>query len=134
MARQCISNLYTVSDVTVIHITGNYERLQGVCSGGDSPEDKAGREWQGWNRDSCETICDADMLCTGYHIQVNSVHKECYTYKSRNAVGNGNSFFYCYMKSKSSQSTQYNTSPVSFTCFKSYSDLFQVFDTPSYFN
>ena len=105
-------------NVTVIHPTGNYERSQGYCRGGDSPEDNAGQEYQGSNRDSCDTICDADMQCTGYIITVDSgMSSSCYTYTSRNAVGDGNSNYYCYMKSKSSQSTLYNTSPVSFTCF-----------------
>ena len=136
MACQCISSLSTVSNVTVIHPTGNYERSQGLCSGGDSPADYAGREYQGEKRDSCDTICDADMQCTGYMITeydtiIYSRYNDCYTYTSRNAVGDGDSCCYCYMKSKSSQSTLYNTSPVCFTCFKSYSDLlFHLFNTP----
>ena len=129
VACQCISNMYTISNVTVIPPTGNYVRSQGECRGGDSPADYAGREDQGKNRDSCETICDADMLCTGYMITVDSGDNRCFTYTSRNAVGDGNSALYCYMKSKSSQSTLYNTSPVSFTCFKSYSYPFQIYFT-----
>ena len=112
VACQCIYNLNTVSNVTVIHPTGNYVRSQGICRGGDSPADKAGSEIQGLNRDTCDTICDADMLCTGYDITVDSGSKACWTYTSRNAVGNDHSDYYCYMKSKSSQSTLYNTSPV----------------------
>ena len=119
----------TVSNVTVIHLTGNYERSQGRCRGGHNPANKAGQKYHGYTRDSCDTICDADVQCTGYMIFVSS--GACSTFTSRNAVGDGRSDWKCYMKSKSSQSTLYNTSPVCFTCFKSYSDLlFHLFNTP----
>ena len=107
-----------MSNVTVIHLTGNYERLQGTCRKGDSPENKAGEKRHDNTRD-CDIICDADMLCTGYSIKGNSGDNKCYTITSRNAVGTGGSLYYCYMKSKSSQSTLYNTLPVCFACFKS---------------
>ena len=93
-----------LSNVTVIHPTGNYNRSQGACRGGDSPANDAGMMIHN-NTGDCATICDADMQCTGYSIVEDSGRNACWTYTSRNAVGQGSPPNYCYMKSKSSQST-----------------------------
>ena len=95
VACQCISNLSTVSNATVFHHTGDYERSQGFCSAEDT--------YHFNKRHLCETMCDADTQCTGYSFRVDSNIKSCYTFTSQNAVGDDKLSWYCFMKSKCSQ-------------------------------
>ena len=67
----------------------------GVCRGGNSPENEAGKQLFG-DKD-CTKRCNGNLECTGFAVP-KSGDSWCDTYTSIGATGDGRSQFTCYMK------------------------------------
>jgi len=74
----------------------DYDRTQGACRGGKSPQANAGLKFY---RDvNCPARCQNDPTCTGFVFPKIGNHQWCETYTSEGAKGDGRSSFWCFMK------------------------------------
>lgn len=72
-----------------------YTVSQGVCRGGNNPENNAGE--QVYYDQNCKDHCDMTTTCTAYDLdQLGLIG--CATYTSVGATGDGSDNFICYMK------------------------------------
>ena len=79
-----------------------YAETLGVCQGGYSPQNNAGKQNYAWDR-KCKARCDSSSTCTGYILGIffTNAADWCNTYTSVGATGNaGNwaSSFVCNVK------------------------------------
>ena len=75
--------------------TDTYVMSEGVCRGGNSPENNAWEE--NFRQDlNCKQRCDISATCTGYALP--SSENRCTTYTSVGATGKNVHGWRCYMK------------------------------------